>query len=244
MEVFRRWKAVKDLAKFLPSSSTLILTISCDAMEAVEENSGFVNQHPTDVRLHKLSSFFRFGGGASKRPPTSNDEMQLSRPYLLSRHLPGLSHRNQPSSQTFEVLSECLTLSQHHRLPPSLLVHLRPIRGPGAFTPLGSLPRRSSGPSLIGNPRATSATAKRFHFKSSPEVSSSDSSDDDDDDDRGKEGRSNLNQPRKINIGDNDHDDHDDDDRSYAIPPLKLRYSVLHFLHQLVPQVAFSVLLD
>ncbi|KAJ3871656.1 putative phosphatase regulatory subunit-domain-containing protein [Lentinula edodes] len=99
--------------------------------------------------------------------------------------------------------------------------------GPGAFTPLGSLPRRSSGPSLIGNPRATSATAKRFHFKSSPEVSSSDSSDDDDDDDRGKESRSNLNQPRKINIGDNDHDDHDDDDRSYAIPPLKLRVNRL-----------------
>ncbi|KAJ3900715.1 putative phosphatase regulatory subunit-domain-containing protein [Lentinula edodes] len=101
--------------------------------------------------------------------------------------------------------------------------------GPGAFTPLGSLPRRSSGPSIIGNPRSTSATAKRFHFKSSPEVSSSDSSDDDDDDDeyRGKESPSNLNQPRKTNVGDNDHDDHDDDDRSYAIPPLKLRVNRL-----------------
>ncbi|KAE9397425.1 hypothetical protein BT96DRAFT_72232 [Gymnopus androsaceus JB14] len=54
-------------------------------------------------------------------------------------------------------------------------------RGPGAFTPLGSLPRRGPAPSLVGNPRATSATAKRFHLQSSSEDSSSSSSDDDDD---------------------------------------------------------------
>lgn len=53
-------------------------------------------------------------------------------------------------------------------------------KGPGAFASLGSLPRRGHAPSLVGNPRATSATAKRFHIKSSSEDSSSSSSDDDD----------------------------------------------------------------
>ncbi|KAJ3730086.1 putative phosphatase regulatory subunit-domain-containing protein [Lentinula guzmanii] len=89
-------------------------------------------------------------------------------------------------------------------------------KGSGAFAPLGSLPRRGPGPSLTGNPRATSATAKRFHFKSSPEASSSESSDDD-------EGRG-QDSPLKIKrVG----SDHDNEDRSYGLPPLKLRVNRL-----------------
>ncbi|KAJ4470846.1 putative phosphatase regulatory subunit-domain-containing protein [Lentinula aciculospora] len=89
--------------------------------------------------------------------------------------------------------------------------------GPGAFAALGSLPRR--GTSLTGNPLATSATAKRFHFKSSPEASSSESSDDDDD--IGHNSLPTFNQPMKI------HDPHDHDNKPYYLTPLKLRVNRL-----------------
>jgi hypothetical protein len=52
-------------------------------------------------------------------------------------------------------------------------------KGPGAFASLSGLPRRGPGPSLVGNPQVTSATAKRFHIRSSSEASSDSSSDED-----------------------------------------------------------------
>ncbi|KIK71480.1 carbohydrate-binding module family 21 protein [Collybiopsis luxurians FD-317 M1] len=85
--------------------------------------------------------------------------------------------------------------------------------GPGAFTSLGSLPRRGPGPSLAGNPKATSAIAKRFHIKASSGTSSSSSSEDESE--LGYLSAHHPNQPfgRKDNGG-------DDDGRP---PPLKLR---------------------
>ncbi|KAJ3968285.1 putative phosphatase regulatory subunit-domain-containing protein [Lentinula raphanica] len=103
-------------------------------------------------------------------------------------------------------------------------------KGPGAFAPLGSLPRRGAGPTLTGDPRVTSANAKRFHFKSSPEASSSESSDDDED--RGQDpvtvfntSTAAPNQPLKIKGVDDSYDD--DGERSYGLPPLKLRVNRL-----------------